>query len=157
MVFFGSGAPARDAEGRRPSDPGMTELSSDRLRNINETARGDHRHARDLHVPKHVLRDQNTVKLPRAGDHDHSRRVYQLMLQFQLGVFLSHELSHRLPPESRRSQDIGLVDRDDGKRRISRQGDLSCYASDALHLGDGVDTCVPCDSGSIRFLSLAKV
>jgi hypothetical protein len=29
--FFGSGAPAREADGRRPREPGMTEDSSDKL------------------------------------------------------------------------------------------------------------------------------
>lgn len=35
-MALGSGAPAKDAEGKRPSEPGMTEDSSERLREIGQ-------------------------------------------------------------------------------------------------------------------------
>ena len=81
------------------------------------------------------------------------------MFQLDLGVLFAQELGHRLAPETRGSEDIGLVDRRNGQRGVGGERDLGRDAGDALDFGDRVDTCVPC--GLVgrfgQFLALAKV
>jgi hypothetical protein len=92
--FFGSGAPARDADGSRPREPGMTEDSSDKL----AVSDVDSPSNADSHITKQVLGKEDTIQFPRVGDHDHSHTVNQGMGKSQLRVFLLHSLCDDLSP-----------------------------------------------------------
>ena len=110
-----------------------------------------------LHIPKHVLGQEHPIELPRIRDHDHRRRIHQLVIKLELWVLLLHDFRHRFPPQSRGRKDIRLVDGVHGERRIRGECDLACDASDALYFGDGVDRRVPCYSFCIRLLPVPKV
>lgn len=51
-----SGRPAREAEGRRPSEPGMTEVSSDRMSPKRLSARFGHQLQLTAEITKNALR-----------------------------------------------------------------------------------------------------
>jgi hypothetical protein len=155
-IAFGSGAPARDAEGRRPSEPGMTELSSDRLQGKvqSRSRRPRRRHA---HVTEQVFRDDDAVQLSRVGDHDHRGGVHQMMVERQLRVLLFHQGRHGLPPETGRGQDVGLVDRVDGQGWVRCQCALGGDTGDAFDFRDRVRGRVGRDSVFPGFDAVTKV
>ena len=155
----GSGAPARDAEGRRPSDPGMTELSSERLVSVTALLCTSLASTTRLnpHVTEHVLGQEHTVELARVGDHDHGCRVDQLVLELEVRVVSRHDLRDGLSPESGRGEHVGLVDGDDGERRGCGLRNLGSDVRDSLNLGDGVDGLVPRHAVRVGLLSLAEV
>lgn len=109
------------------------------------------------HVAKEVLGEDDTVELPRVRDHDHRRRVDELVLELEVREFAGHELRNRLAPESRGGEDVGLVDREDREGRVLRLGDLAGDARDALDFRDGVDHVVPSDAFVVNLLALAEV
>lgn len=159
VVLVASGAPAREAEGRRPREPGMTDDSSERLwshANLSIPA-SFYTLLNRSHITEHVLGQQDTVQLPRVRNHDHSGRVDQLVFELELRVFLRHELCHRLSPESRCGEDVGLVDGCDGEGGFSSESNLSGDSSDSLHFEFGVDTLVPCDTFLVGFLTFTEV
>ena len=79
------------------------------------------------------------------------------MLKLELGIFSRHQVGDCLPPQSRRCEDVGLVDGDDGQWWVFGQSDLSCYSTDTLDFGYSVDTRVPCGATGVRLLSFAEV
>lgn len=109
------------------------------------------------HVTEHVLSQNNTVQLPRVGNHDHSGRVDELVLQLELWVLFRHELGNGLPPQTRSGEDVCLVDGDDGKRGFGSEGDLSGNTGDTFDFWDRVDGLVPCNTVGVGFLTLAEV
>ena len=61
------------------------------------------------HVTEQVFGQDNTIQLFGICDHDHSRRVDKLMIEFQLRILVLECLRHNLPPKSGACQDISLV------------------------------------------------
>ena len=80
------GAPAREAEGNNPREPGMTLDSSESLVSSKKCQTAAKRIC--SHVPEQVLRQQNAVKFSRVRDDQHRSRVNQLMVQLNLRIFL---------------------------------------------------------------------
>jgi hypothetical protein len=79
------------------------------------------------------------------------------VVELKLRVLFRHKLGDGLSPQSRSSEDVGLVDGKDGERGVGSKGDLSGDSGDSLDLGDGVDGLVPCDTLLIGLLSVSKV
>lgn len=154
---FAFGAPANEADGKSPSEPGITELSSLRLPSHQLLHPVIMSHQYHSHIAKHVFGQNHSIQLPRIGNHDHGRRVHELMIQLQLGILLGQSIRHDLPPQPRSSHHVRLIDRVNRERRVCGEGDLSCDAGDTLYFGDGVDCCVPCNPFRARLLSLPKV
>ena len=95
-----SGAPANEAEGRRPKEPGMTLLSSDKLIERASQCRLVMPVPEDLHVPEHILCQNYAVQLSRVSDHKHGSRIYEVMVKRYIGKFPLQRLCNDLPPQS---------------------------------------------------------
>lgn len=89
-------------------------------------------------VAKQVAGHDNAVKGPGALDHQHSGRVNQLVLQLQLRELVLEEIGDRLPPQTARSQHVGLVETPDLGRRVLSEGQEGRQTGDALDLGAAV-------------------
>lgn len=79
------------------------------------------------------------------------------MIQLEFRVLLLHELSDGLPPQSRSSENVGLVDGVHGEGRGFGSSDLAGDSSDAFDFRDRVGHLVPGDSRSVNFLTVAEV
>lgn len=79
------------------------------------------------------------------------------MVECQLGVLLLHQRRHRFPPKPGRGEDVGLVDRVYGERRVCREGALRRDTGDAFNLRNGVGRGVGRDSVFPGFDAVAKV
>jgi len=130
------GASARDAEGNKPSEPGMILASSDKLQTKLRYERTELH--RTLHVTEQVFSKNNTVQLPGISDDVHGGSVDKLMLEFDLRILLRQGLCDNLPPEPGTGKDVGLVDGVDRKGRVSGESDLCCNSSDPLHFSYAV-------------------
>lgn len=108
-------------------------------------------------IPKQVTRDDNPIQLLRILNHDHRRRVDQLMPDLQLRELLRHHLRHRLPPQPAGREHVGLVKTPHGERRVVLQSQVAREAGDALDLGPRVGFRVECVAGAVVFFALAKV
>jgi hypothetical protein len=75
----------------------------------------------------------------------------------ELGVLLLHDLSDNLAPETRSSENIGLVQRPDGKGRVVLQSEVGSEANDTLDLVTRVGLSVHGVSGTVVLLALAEV
>lgn len=96
------GAPEREAEGRRPSEPGMTLDSSDKLRcHIVSVERNGQRES--LHIAEQVLSEENTIKLPRARNDEHAGGVHKLVVEGNCWELLLQRLRYDLAPKPARS------------------------------------------------------
>lgn len=89
--------------------------------------------------------EEDTVELARVGADDHSGRVDELVVNGDVGELLGHGVGDGLPPQPRGGQDVGLVDRVDGKRRAGQASEVGAEAGDPLNLLDRVGALVPSD------------
>ena len=108
-------------------------------------------------ITKQVTGDDNPVQLARVLNHNHSRRVNQLMPDLHLRELLSHHLRHNLPPQPTRREDVGLVQTPHGERRVVLQGQVCGETGDALDFGARVRLGVEGVAAAVVFLSLAEV
>lgn len=123
-----------------------------------ETQRtGDNARLVGDNVTEQVTCDDDTIQLARVLDHDHSSRINKLVLDLELGEFLGHDLGDGLAPQTAGREDIGLVERPDGERRVVLEGEVGAEAGDALDLGARVGLRVQGVAAAVVFLALAKV
>lgn len=99
-----------------------------------DTARNDTGLVAD-DIAKEVARHDNTVECAGALDHQHSRRVDQLMLQLQLRELILEQLRDSLPPQTTRSKHVCLVQTPDLGGGILSESQEGRQASNALNLG----------------------
>lgn len=85
-------------------------------------------------VAEEVGGDDDAVEGARVLDHDHGRRVDELVLEFQLGEFLLHGLGEDAAPESARGEHVGLVQAPDLAGRGLCEGQVCPEAGDAFDL-----------------------
>ena len=78
------GAPAREAEGRRPKEPGMTLAWSERLYIVSHRAFPAPEH--HLHVSKQVSRQDDSVEFLRVLHDEHGSRINVVVIKFELRV-----------------------------------------------------------------------
>ena len=108
-------------------------------------------------ITKQVTGDDNPVQLARVLNHNHSRRVNQLVPDLHLRELLSHHLRHNLPPQPTRREDVGLVQTPHGERRVVLQGQVCGETGDALDFGARVRLGVEGVAAAVVFLALAEV
>lgn len=108
-------------------------------------------------ITKQVAGDHHTVQRPRVLDHQHSRRVNQLVVHRQLRELLLKHLRHNLSPQSARGQNVGLVQTPDLGRGVLAQSQETSQTGDALNLGAGVGLGVHGETGTVVLLAVTKV
>lgn len=108
-------------------------------------------------IAKQVAGDNDTVQLARILNHEHGRRVNEVVTDRHLRELLGHNLSHDLAPQTAGREDVGLVQTPYGQRRVVLQGQVRSQAGDALNLGARVWLRVHGVSGPIVFLPLTEV
>lgn len=108
-------------------------------------------------VTKQVTRDNNPIQFLRVLDHNHRRRVNQLMPDLHLRELLRHHLRHRLPPQPTRREHVGLVQAPHRQRGVMLQRHVGRETGDALDLGARVRLRVQRESVTVIFLALAEV
>lgn len=84
------GAPAREAEGRRPKEPGMTLAWSERLYVV--SYRVCPALKRHIHVSKQVSCQHNSVEFLRVLHDKHGSRVNVVVIKLELGVVFRQDL-----------------------------------------------------------------
>lgn len=91
------GAPANDADGRRPSDPGITLDWSDKLKKQRSTSERRRRQIHQ-HITEKILCENHAVQFAWVSDNQHSCRVNQVVIEGNLWVFFRQGLGDDLPP-----------------------------------------------------------
>lgn len=139
-----SGMPPSEADGRRPSEPGMTDVSSERMSPNKFSAAG--RRAVSLGEMRRSSKKKSTrerteddaVQLPRVGADEHGGRVDELVVELEVRVLLVKRFLDDPTPQPRSREDVGLVDRVDGEWRVGAFREVRGEAGDALDFGDRV-------------------
>lgn len=109
-------------------------------------------------VTEQVARHDDAVEGTRALDHQHSRRVDQLVLQLQLGKLLLEQLGDGLAPQPARGQHVGLVQAPDLGRRVLGQSQECRQTRNTLNLGAAVGLGVEREAlDAVVLLALAEV
>lgn len=109
-------------------------------------------------VAKQIAGHDDTVQRAWALDHQHGRRVDELVLELQLGELVLEQLRHRLAPQAARGQHIGLVEGPDLGGRVLGEGQEGRQTGDALNLGAAVGLRVHGEAlDAVVLLALAKV
>lgn len=121
-----------------------------------QRARNHTRFIRD-NVTEQVAGDDDAVQLAGVLNHDHRRRVDQLVVELQLRELLRDDLGNDLAPQTARSKNICLVERPDGQRRVMLQGQMRGKTGDPLDLRAGVWFSVQRVAVAGVLLALAKV
>ena len=127
-----------------------------RRREKTDRARDDGRLIGD-DVTEQVARHDDTVECAGVLNHQHGRRVDEVVSDLQLGELLCHHLRHDLTPQTRRRKHIRLVERPHRQGWVRLHSQVSREADDALDLRARVDLRVPGDSVTSILLALAKV
>lgn len=118
-------------------------------------ARNDTGLVRD-NITKQVAGDDDTVEGSGVLDHDHGRRVDELVLNLEVRELALKRLGHDVAPQAGRGEDVGLVEGDD-PLVAAAAGEKSSQAGDALDLGARVGLLVPGVARAVVLLPLAKV
>lgn len=126
-----------------------TGQQSQRTRNNTGLVRND--------VAKEIARDDDTIQLARVLDHEHSRRVNQMVTQLQLRELLGHDLRNNLAPKSAGREHIGLVQTPHWQGRVTLQREVAGKTRDALNLGARVRFRVESEAVAFVFLAIPKV
>ena len=84
-----------------------------RRRQQAERAGNDRRLVRQ-DVAEQVGAEEDAVELGRSADDEHAGAVDEVVVEGQLRELLGVQVADDRPPEPRRRQDVGLVDRVDG-------------------------------------------
>ena len=108
-------------------------------------------------ITKQVTGDDNPVQLARVLNHNHSRRVNQLVPDLHLRELLSHHLCHSLPPQPTRREDVSLVQTPHRERGVVLQSQVCGETGDALDFGARVRLGVEGVAAAVVFLALAEV
>lgn len=142
--FSPPGRPERDAEGRRPREPGMTEVSSDRMSPKRLSAEAKPVSLRRNNSRKiTALTENDTVELFRVCADKHGSTIYKLVIEGYIRELLRKHLCNCSSPESASSEYVCLIDGVNSERRVRDLGECtsqSRYPSDLLgRVGTHVD------------------
>lgn len=117
---------------------------------------GNHTRLVADNVAKEVTRDNDTIQRGGVLDHNHGRRVNELMFHLEVRKLLFKRLRHDFAPEAARRQHIGLVERPHLGVAAS-PGQEPREPGHALHLGARVGLLVPRVPAAVVLVALAKV
>lgn len=108
-------------------------------------------------VSKQIARNHNSIQLTRVLDHEHSRRIDQMVAQLQLRELVGHDLCDNFPPQSAGCEHIGLVQTPHWQGGIILQREMACKTRDTLNLGARVRFRVESEAVAGVLLAVAKV
>jgi hypothetical protein len=108
-------------------------------------------------IAKQVACDNDSIQRRWILDHDHCRRIDQLMLILELWEFICHDVCDCLAPQSACRQYVGLVQTPHLCWRVLCQSQVGSQPRYALNLWTRIRLYIVCVSRSIIFLLLAKV
>jgi hypothetical protein len=105
----------------------------------------------------------DTVKLVGTAADEHGGRVDEMVVEGELRKFILEDARDDGAPEPARGEDVGLVDRVYGQRRVDGEGEVTGDTGYPLDFGDGVVASIPGGSRrgvgarQVGLLALAKV